>query len=87
MDYPKRGHNIPCDFKPKIPQITYKKKENESEYNKEEYEKRIENYEKNKYAIERGDKKISLVKEEKVSKKENEKELKDDKIKDVKTNV
>lgn len=53
LDYPKRGQNIPCDFKPTVPELTYKKKEINGEYNPEEYYKKIEDYERNKMAIEK----------------------------------
>ena len=48
LDYPHRGQNIPCDFKPKIPKIpdSLKHQNNYDDYSKPEIKKEVKKEEK-----------------------------------------
>ena len=75
LDYPHRGQNIPCDFKPKIPKIpdSLKHQNNYDDYSKPEIKKEVKKEEKE---IIKQEEKQEEIKQEEIKQEEKKEEIK-----------
>ena len=80
LDYPHRGQNIPCDFKPKIPKIpdSLKHQNNYDDYSKPEIKKEVKKEEKE---IIKQEEKQEEIKKEEIKQEEKKEEIKKEEIK------
>ena len=80
LDYPHRGQNIPCDFKPAIPKIpdSLKNKNNYDDYSKPEIRKEVKEEEKE---IIKQEEKEEEIKKEEIKPEEKKEEIKQEEIK------
>ena len=93
LDYPDRGQNIPCDFKPSIPKIPPQLKnkniyeESKEEIKKEEPKKEIKVEEKKEEIKEEKKEEIKEEKNEEIKIEEKKEEIKEEKKEEIKEEI